>query len=201
MTFLVQRLLRRNHIKGDLRTILVYVTGDRIGDGILKFPVIRAFKEKNERSRLIWVTGKNPSVFSRGLSHIGSEYLDEIHEGTGIHSYLSNKSLLLQKHPDTVICTETNISKTLFLRGIKARTFISPAAGFMFSSIRPSGKCNKLSVYERFLTLMNLASEKPLLPRLSLPIPKTYLDYANYRLKDDQVFAGLNPGAGSEEKK
>ena len=87
-------------------------------------------KEKNELSRLIWVTGKNPSVFSRGLSHIGSEYLDEIHEGTGIHSFLSNKSLLLQKHPDTVICTENNISKTLFFdltpKGVKYPTLPQP---------------------------------------------------------------------------
>ena len=167
----------------------------------MKFPVIRAFKENNSKSKLIWATEKNPSVFFRSLTDLGSQYLDEIHEGTSIGSFFKKDKFLPRTHFDTIICTETSILKTLVLRKIKARKFISPAAGFLFSSTRPSENYTNQSGYERFLNLMNLASDKPLLPRFSIPIPKTYLDFAEDRLDKKKVFVGLNPGAGSEDKK
>ena len=172
-----------------------------MGDGILKFPVIRAFKENNIHSKLIWATEKNPSVFFRSLADLGSQYLDEIHEATGVASLIRKDRFLSHIHFDTVICTETNLLKTLVLKRIKAKKFISPAASFLLSSSRPSGDYANQSVFERFLSLMNLASEKPLLPEFSIPIPKIYLDFAKDRLEEKRVFVGLNPGAGSEDKK
>ena len=172
-----------------------------MGDGILKFPVIRAFKENNTHSKLIWATEKNPSVFRRGLADLGSNYIDEIHERTSIGSLFKKNKLLTRTHFDTIICTETSILKTLALKKVKARKFISPAAGFLFSSSRPSANYTNQSSYERFLNLLNLASEKPLLPSFSIPIPKRYLDFAEDRLQKRRVFVGLNPGAGSEAKK
>jgi len=172
-----------------------------VGDGILKFPVIRAFKENNSKAKLIWATEKNPSVFFRSLADLGSQYLDEIHEGTSIGSLFKKDKFLPRTHFDTIICTETSILKTLVLKKMKARKFISPAAGFLFSSTRPSESYTDQSGYERFLNLMNLASDKTLLPKLSIPIPKIYLDFAEDRLDKSLVFVGLNPGAGSEDKK
>ena len=172
-----------------------------MGDGILKFPVIRAFKENNSHSKLIWATEKNPSVFLRSLTDLGSQYLDEIHEGASIASLFKKDKLLPRTCFDTIVYTETSILKTLVLKRVKARKFISPAAGFLFSSSRPYRNFGDRSVYERFLDLMDLASDNPLLPKFSIPIPKTYVDFAEDRLEKKQVFVGLNPGAGSEDKK
>ena len=164
-----------------------------MGDGIFKFPVIRAFKENNSKSKLIWATEKNPSVFLRSLTDLGSQYLDEIHEGTSIGSLFKKDKFLPRTYFDTIICTETGILKTLVLKRVKARKFISPAAGFLFSSSRPHRNFRDRSVYERFLILMNLASDKPLIPKFSIPIPKTYLDFAEDRLDKSISFRRVEP--------
>ena len=193
--------MRRNLIQDNKETVLVYVTGDRIGDGILKFPVIRAFKESNPRTKLIWTTGINPSVFLGSLSELGTGLLDEIHEKSGIGSLPRKKRVKWDHKIDTVICTEASLSSTFFLKRIRANTFISPAARFMFSSLRPQENYGEQSVYEKFLTLMNLVSQKPLTPNVDIPIPRDFSDYARNRLKGPGIFVGLNPGASSSEKR
>jgi len=135
------------------------------------------------------------------LSTLTGNIFHEIHEKTGLASFSYRKGFDLSTEIESILCTETNLIDTLLLRRLGAKTFISPAAKFAFSSKKPEPGYDQLSIYEKFLALMSLVSEKPLLPDLSIPIPKEYLDFSEKLFKKNQHYVGLSPGAGSNAKK
>jgi len=162
--------------------------------------VLRAFKAVNPHTKLIWVTGKNPSVFLRGLSALTRNIFDEIHEKTGLASFSNRNGFRFNTEIESILCTETNLIDTLLLRRLGAETFISPAAKFSFSSKKPEPGYDQLPIYGKFLALMSLVSEKPLSPDLSIPIPKEYLNFSTKLFKKNRHYVGLSPGAGSNAK-
>ena len=135
------------------------------------------------------------------MSALAENIIEEIHEKTGLASFSNRKKFNFNTEIESVICTETSLINTLFLRRLGAKTFISPAAKFAFSSKKPDPGYGRLSIYEKFLALMSLVSKKPLSPNLSIPIPKQYLDFSAKQFKKNRCYVGLSPGAGSNEKK
>jgi len=184
-----------------LRTILVHVTGDRLGDALLKFPVLRAFRLIHPDTRLSWVTGKRPSIFAGRLRILANGLIDEIHEATGLgQSLFGAVPTALRGYYDVVVSTESRLRDTLAVRRLHTGMFVSPAANFMFSSRRAPPGYSQASSYEQFRMLLSLAGNCDLAPMPSIELPASMLEAAGSVLPDGPRYVGLSPGAGGKSK-
>ncbi len=183
-------------------SLLVYVTGDRIGDALLKYPVLRAFRAACPHTRVHWVTGLRPSIFATRLAPFATGLIDEIHSSSGLgQRWLGMLPTLLASRYDTIVSTEARLRDTLALRRVDCTTFISPAWGFRFSTCRPAIDYNAASAYERFSALMSLAAGVTLEPRAVIEVPHELTSIATALLPDGALYIGFCPGAGGASKR
>lgn len=184
-----------------MRSILIHVTGDRLGDALLKLPVLRAFRQAHPDTWISWVTGKRPSIFAGRLKVLVDGLIDEIHEATGLgQSLFEVVPAALRGRYDMVVSTESRLRDTLALRRLRADAFISPAAKFLFSSRRAGPGYAQASSYEQFRILLSLAGNRELVPTPNIDLPTDMLAAAGSVLPDGPRYAGLSPGAGGKSK-
>lgn len=184
-----------------MSSFLVYVSGDRLGDALLKYPVLRAFRATHADAHITWVTGRRPSIFAGRLSELAAGLIDEIHETTGLgQSLLHRVPGFLQQHFDVVVSTESRLRDTLALQRLNYTSFISPAVRFWFSSRRPARRYAGASAYEQFRLLMSLAGNRELVPDTRLAVPDILGEAAEQVLPRAGAYVGLAPGAGGKSK-
>lgn len=183
-------------------TLLVYVTGDRIGDGLLKYPVLRAFRAACPDTRITWVTGLRPSVFATRLATLTRGLIDEIHMASGLGQRLfAPLPAFLAARYDVVLSSEARLRDTLALRRIRCGRLISPAWRFLFSAQRPAIDYASASSYERFTELMSMAAGQALAPRAVIDIPPQLASLAMTLLPEGECYIGFCPGAGGASKR
>lgn len=189
-------------IPADPAATLVHVSGDRIGDGLLKLPALLAFHRARPDTRLVWVTARRGSVFQGPLAPLVRGVLDEIHTVTGIGTRWRETLFPRLRAPfDCVVATEQKLRNTLALRRVPHRVFISPAAGFLLSDRRPRPGEYGTAVYQQFTTLLSLAAGMKLVPETRLQLPAEYLARAAALLPSSHTYVGLVPGAGGASKR
>lgn len=183
-------------------TILVHVSGDRIGDALLKLPVLRAFRMANPHTHITWVTAKRPSVFAGRLAELSDGLIDEIHQQTGLGLALFGRiPAELAGEYDVVVSTEARWRETLVLKRLASKHFISPAARFLLSTRRPALKASAGSALDQFNALMSLACGKDLTPVIEFELPQRYIERAEILLPRGPRYFGLCPGAGGQSKR
>lgn len=180
----------------------MHVSGDRLGDALLKYPVLRALREELPGVKLTWITARNPSIFAGRLSTLAAGLIDEIHSETGIGDSLFTPLPDYVTGPyDTVVASESRIRDAFALRRIPCKEFISPAAGFLLSKRRPRESFKSSSSYDRFRILMSLAAGRALRPRPEIDVPARLLEAARQALPPGPCYVGLSPGAGGARKR
>lgn len=185
----------------DVRTLLVHVTGDRIGDALLKWPVLAAIKKAAPDLQIIWVAGLRKSVFKGPLASLVQGILTEVHESCGVGtSWREMFFPILHHHYDTIIATEQRLRSALALKRIPHTVFISPAWKFRFSDRRPSSAYPD-SAYQQFLELAALALGARLEPEPHVPIPEELALQATQLLPAGATYIGFVPGAAGVKKR
>ncbi len=193
---------RNSTLNTESGSLLVYVTGDRIGDALLKYPVMRAYRAACPQVRVSWVTGMRPSIFATRLAPLAAGLIDEIHSSSGLgQRWFGALPAILANRYDTIVSTEARLRDTLALRRIECSTFISPAWGFLFSSCKPAIDFNAASAYERFNALMSLAAGVTLAPQAQIEVPGELTALAAELLPDGAHYIGFCPGAGGASKR
>jgi len=186
-----------------MAAVLVYVAGDRIGDAIVKYPVVRALRAALPAHRLIWMAGRRSSAFAGPLAPLAAGVIDEVREaaGVGLRARELLRRPLAGERFDVVIDTQHKLLTTLVLRRVAHRLFLSPAAGYRFSDRRPAPGPRPRAVRARFAELCALAAGRPLAidPRID-PGPE-YAHAAAHLLPPGPCYVGLAPGAGGEPKR
>ncbi len=101
-----------------------------------------------------------------------------------------------------MIDTQRRLLTTLILRRIRAGRFISAAAGYAFSDIRPDlGSARKpLALGRQLLDLVELASGRAVERQVTLALPEALRQRAEALLPDMAMYVGLAPGAGGRIK-
>ncbi len=185
------------------RTILVYVGLDLMGDGLIKLPFLRALRAAFPAARVTWLAGKGKTVYAGPLRPLVTGLIDEIIEDAGI----GERAAELLHHPlpgrrfDLVIDTQRRILTTLILRRIAHRRFLSPAANYLLSDIKPDGRDRKPpALIRQLLDLVELASGRMTEPHARSPLPAAVREAAVRLLPDGPVYVGLAPGAGGRHK-
>ncbi len=49
-------------------SVLVYVGGDLVGDGVMKLPFLRALRHACPKARITWMAGKYKSAYAHELA-------------------------------------------------------------------------------------------------------------------------------------
>lgn len=184
--------------------MLIYVHSDCLGDAMFKLPAIADLRRLFPGFYIIWVAGRERSMYHGALWPLVSEYLDEVHDCAGIGASwreLLGPAPLAQQHFDIIIDTQTSIRPTLCLRRIRHGLFVSAAANYLFSDRRPARKEKKIiSVQRQLLDLFSLASGKRAAPVYSTSCPEAFHKAAGQLLPPGQAYGGLAPGAGGRHK-
>jgi ADP-heptose:LPS heptosyltransferase len=185
--------------------ILVYSGLELLGDGVIKLPFLRALRHAWPGSRITWLAGKGPTVYSSVLAPLVAGCIDEVIADAGIGSRTSE---LWRRRPlpgrrfDLVIDTQRRVLTALILRRIRTRCFISGAADFLLSSRRPPRPVAKPeSMVGQLMALLALASGKPAQPGFDIVLPPEWTAAAAAQLPAGPVYVGIAPGAGGAAKR
>lgn len=190
----------------DIKSVLVYVGLDRLGDGLLKLPFVHGLRHAFPNAKITWFAGKETTVYARALAPLVESFLDEIIEygGVGIEpKELLRPRPLKDRHFDLVIDTQKIVWTSLSARRIRHGAFISPAARFLFSSRKPpSGYKFPKAMQRQMLDLLEIACNKkfPTPANLSISIPGTRRGEAQRLLPKVEGYIGFAPGSGGRPK-
>ena len=69
------------------KSILVFTNGEKLGDGIIKLPLLHELKKRLPNYLLIWMTNKGKTVYNSFLQSIAAQYIDEIIEQAELNPF------------------------------------------------------------------------------------------------------------------
>ena len=189
-----------------MNSILVFSNGEKIGDGIIKLPLLNELKRRLPNHKLYWMTDKGNTVYKTVLKDLSSLYIDHFFEKVQFNSFfsrkISNKFNLEKEYFDIIFDTQKSVFRTLVLKKIKHKTFVSATASGIFSDLKLSkDKKNQKKYYlENLYDLLDLIVKKPLDNTFKFPIDKNIEGVLTQILKPGQKFVGIAPGAGEKNK-
>ena len=194
--------MKRNRIsRTDPPAILFHVTGDRIGDALIKWPVLKALKQALPDHRIVWVAGRRRSVFAGPLATLVDGVLDEVHDCVGLGVHWSEFARRAPEFSATfVVATEPKLRSTLLLRRLPHRVFISPALGFRLSDRRP-GYRYPPSAFEQIRCLATLVAGHELNVPAHIDLPTTVREQARVLLPGGPRYIGFSPGSAGASKR
>ncbi|GJL84811.1 MAG: hypothetical protein DHS20C02_05860 [Micavibrio sp.] len=182
-----------------MKTMLIYTEGEMIGDGIILLPFIAALKKALPDLHLTWLCERN-SVYTGVLSELAEPLIDEIIElAPQTLTWSGGRSVTNCRKFDSVIDTQRRVKRTLLLKHIAHKRFISSAARYLFSSARPHKKHHRL--IDNMFEWGRMATGLELEPQpITLPDEKWNKE-ATVLLPPGRDYVGFVPGAGQVHKK
>jgi len=194
-------------------SVLVYVGFDRIGDSLLKLPFVRGLRQAFPDAQITWLAGRQDSVYSGILAELADGLIDEIieHAGIGVSAteLLTGHSggPLAGRRFDLIIDTQRIFWTSLSLFRVPHKKFISAAAGFLLSDLKPKkGYTFPKTMQRQLLDLLELASggEFPSAPSLHLDLKPETRRLAQALLplgpQGGPHYVGFAPGSGGPPK-
>jgi ADP-heptose:LPS heptosyltransferase len=184
-------------------SVLVYVGGDLVGDGLMKLPVLRALRHAWPDARITWCAGRFRTAYGHELKGLVHGLVDETIDEAGFDKGWS----LLLRRPlggrrfDVVIDTQRGVPVSFLVRRIRHGLFVSAAADFLLSERKPAkGYARPESMVRQLLDLVALASGAPAVPDAKLNIDTRFEAAAAAALPDGPAYVGFAPGAGGRVK-
>lgn len=186
-------------------SILVYVGGDLVGDGVMKLPFLRALRRACPDARITWMAGKHKSAYAHELAPLVDGLLDEVIEQAGIDRAVRwlVRRPLPERSFDLIIDTQRGVLASLILRRVRHRRFISGAAEFLLSDVRPPKPYRRpAAMVRQMLDLLELATgREPALGAPPKPAPDDrFAAAAAEALPAGPAYVGIAPGAGGRRK-
>lgn len=186
-----------------MKSILVYVGLDLVGDGVMKLPFLSALRRLYPEARVTWLAGQGKTVYAGILAPLLGGLVDEVIEEAGIG--LSARELIARplngRRFDLVIDTQRRVVTSLILKRIRHGKFVSAAAGWALSDAAPAGgKAKRPSMIGQMFALLEAASGRPVPAPPPLALSSDLLAEAARRLPDGPRYVGLAPGAGGKHK-
>ena len=189
------------------KSILVFSNGEKIGDGLIKLPLLYEIKRRLPDYKLIWMTNLGATVYNNQLKNIAGEFIDEIYEQANLSVFfwkkISDKYELNKSNFEYILDTQKAVIRTLALKRIQCSNFISSCAGGIFSSKKIHNKViNKKRNYylEDLFDLLNLIKAESIDKNFKLPIPNALENQLKGIFNKNKLYLGIAPGAGEQNK-
>ena len=190
------------------RSILVYVTSDvdsALGENVLKLPLLLALRAVYPRARIAWVPGTSGAFYlEHQLAPLVDGRIDEFITDLGVPA--DPRAALRTRHPilarpfDLIVDTQRALGRTLFLRRIPHRRFISGTWRYLWSNARPPRPLplRPPRLVDKLLGLAAAAAGHPVAVPNPIPLPEALRLRARQLLPSGPIYVGLSPGAGNK---
>lgn len=185
-------------------TIAVYVGGDLIGDALMKLPFVRALKGAWPDAQVTWLAGVHKTAFAHELAPLVAGLIDDVIEEAGFETAKGKifSRPLAGRQFDLVIDTQRGVGRSLLVRRIRHRVFVSGAADFWLSDRKPQKPWTRPpSMVSQMMELLSLAYGTPPPPGPRLPSVPDIEERAAALLPDGPAYIGFAPGAGGQHKR
>ncbi len=189
-----------------MKSILVFSNGEKIGDGIIKLPLLYEIKKRMPDIKLYWMTHAGKTVYKSRLKNIALQYIDEIYEKVDLKPFfwqkISSKYKFENMRFNYILDTQKVILRTIALKRIKSEIFISASAAGIFSNIKVTKNNNIRQYYlDDLFELLSLITPGVVENSFKINIPKKLIDELDIIFNKTNSYIGYAPGAGENEKK
>jgi len=191
-----------------VRSILVYVTSDvdnALGENVLKLPLLLTLDAVFPTARIAWVPGTSGAFYLRDqlaplVDRRVDEFITDLAIPTDPRTALFAKHPILDRHFDLIIDTQRYFGRTLFLRRIPHRRFISGTWRYVLSNARPPHPLppRPPRLVDKLLGLAAAAAGHPAAVPNPIPLPLAWRARAAELLPAGPSYVGLSPGAGNQ---
>ncbi len=193
------------------RSVLIYSMGEVIGDGLIKLPFIASLKTAFPEATIHWCAAKGATVYATALAPIVAGLIDEVIDsgvtGVALSDLLPLKRPFGGRRFDVVIDTQTNVRRALVAKRARASreggmggVFVSPAAGFRLSDLKPAAPWPEAMV-DRLQALASIAAGRRIEARPVSLTDARALAAAEALLPPGPAYVGFAPGAGGVVKR
>ena len=188
------------------KNILVFSNGEKIGDGIIKLPLLNEIKRRLPDRKLYWMTNKGSTVYNSLLKNIASQYIDHIYEKADLNPFfwqkISNNFELEKTKFEYIFDTQKAVLRTIALKRIKSSYFISASASGFFSDkgYKKIAEINRRYYLEDLFDLLDLIKKDKVDRNYKIPIPNLLEIKIKKILQKDKLYFGISPGAGEKNK-
>ena len=187
-----------------MKKILIYSGQDQIGDAIIKLPFLYYLRKEFPSDKIIWMTQLG-TVYKKELSIFINDYIDEFYDNTNLNlapwKKISYNYNLENNNFDLIIDTQKSVRRTLALKRISSKCFISSSANFLFSSIKPKQiKKNNQYYLNDLLELLSLYSGNTIKNKFKLEVPDKIKKSLSKFFSIKNKYFGIAPGAGQDNK-
>src|SRR5260370_17062620 len=129
----------------ETKSILVYVTSDAdnaLGENVLKLPLLLALEQAFPATRIAWVPGTSGEFYLRDrlaplVDGRIAEFITDLAIPTDPRAALFFKHPILDRQFNLIVDTQRYLGRTLFLRRIPHRRFISGTWRYVWSDAPP----------------------------------------------------------------
>jgi ADP-heptose:LPS heptosyltransferase len=192
----------------DIRSILVYITSEvdnALGENVLKLPLLLALKAAFPVADIAWVPGTSGAFYLQ--NHLAplvdgriDEFITDLPIPTDPRPALRAKHPILTRHFDLIVDTQRYLGRTLFLRRIPHRHFVSGTWRYVWSDAPPPQPLSRRppKLVDKLVGLAAAAAGRPITVPNPIPILETLRERAAELLPPGPVYVGLSPGAGNK---
>ena len=187
-------------------SILVYVTGDvdnALGENVLKLPLLLALSAGFPTAKIAWVPGTSGEFYlRRSLAPLVdgriAEFITDLDIPVDPRAAIRAKHPILKRRFDLIIDTQRYLGRTLFLRRIPHRRFISGTWRYLFSNARPPRglPVRPPRLTDKLLGLAAAAAGHEIPVSNPIPLPPALRARAAALLPAGPTYVALAPGAG-----
>ena len=188
-------------------SVLIYSCGETIGDGLFKLPFLQDCRARFSTAHITWLAGTGPTTYASVLAPAVHTLVDEVieHGGVGLSGWeiISPRAPLGGRRFDLVVDTQRNVARSLAVRRIRHRVYVSGTADFLLSDRKPpKGFVRPKALNPQLSALLDLVSDRPAGAKEPQPVDVTdaYRDLAAELLPSGPVYVGISPGAGDGTK-
>ena len=186
------------------KKILVFSNGEKIGDGIIKLPLLNEIKRRLPNYNLTWVTNLGKTVFNNELKNISKQYIDEIIEEVNLKPYfwmpISSKYNFSNRRYNFIFDTQKAFYRTFALKRIKTDKFISATAKGFFSTSKIKSYKKRNYYLDDLYNLLDLIKKKDIQSDFKIPIPNNLQNKLENIFNVNYKYIGIAPGAGEKNK-
>jgi len=188
-----------------MEKILVFSNGEKMGDGIIKLPFIFEIFKHFQNSKITWLA-HGTTVYSTSLKKVSSRYLFEVIYNSNLNilpwQKISDNYNFNNKFYDIIIDTQKTVYKTLALKRIKSKIFVSSTASWIFSDIKPKNRTKEKKYYlDNLYDMLELTIKKKIIPTNNYFFSKKLENELKILFKEKKPCIGIAPGAGEQNRK
>ena len=188
-----------------MKKILIFSNREQIGDGIIKLPFLNEVRSRFPNHHIIWATHSGSTVYKSSLKDIAKNYIDEIYEKVPLKSLVfrkNSKYYKLNEYFDIIIDTQKAVIRSLSLRRLNARIFISSSLNWFLSDIKPNNKEKNIDKYylENLFSMLDLIKPVNKKTEFKVIYPNTLELEINKIYKKNFKYMGFAPGSATKER-